>query len=111
MATPLSSTAIQVSWDIVPLIDQNSAINAYQILYHPLETFNGAIGVQIMIALEGPVILTSLEEFVAYNISIRAFSKFGVGPFSVNFTVSTLEDGEFLLGQAMVYVARFIILL
>ena len=103
MATPVSSTAIHVAWDIVPPIDQNGVITAYQILYYPLETFNGTIGTQMMTIYLSPVIITSLEEFVAYNISIRALNKLGVGPFSPNFTVSTLEDGEFFV--CLVYVS------
>ena len=38
-----SSTTIIVSWDIVPPIDQNGIITMYEVLYQPLETFEGAI--------------------------------------------------------------------
>ena len=37
--------------------------------------------------------LTGLEEFVEYNISVRAYTSQGPGPFSDNITQLTQEDG------------------
>jgi hypothetical protein len=43
------------------------------------------------------VVLMGLEEFVDYNISVRAFTNVGVGPYSVGIVEMTNKDGEFHL--------------
>ena len=58
-----------VTWDMVPPMDQNGVITMYEVLYEPLETFNGAImsntttvdGMTLTAVLEG------LKEFVDYT--------------------------------------------
>ena len=40
------------------------------------------------------VILMDLEEFFDYNISVRAFTSAGVGPYSDEVTATTFEDGK-----------------
>ena len=37
---------------------------------------------------------TDLEEFVNYNISVRAYTSVGPGPYSDPVTARTLEDGN-----------------
>ncbi len=63
-----------MNWDPVPQIDQNGII-LYEVRYDPLETFGGQIatgyenttsGSELMITLE------DLQEYVEYNISVRA---------------------------------------
>lgn len=38
------------------------------------------------------IILSELEEFVQYNVSVRAYSSVGPGPYSVHITEETLDD-------------------
>ena len=92
-----------MTWDPVPLIDQNGIITVYEVLYQPQETFNGAID-----ALERNVSgtltsvdLTDLQEFVTYTISVRAFTSVGEGPYSGQETVTTFEDSELNIIQAL----------
>lgn len=73
----------------------------YQVLYRPLETFNGAIGPQAFTVSDNSGVLTNLEEFVSYNISIRAYTRIGVGPFSPDITIVTPEDGEWYQGTTL----------
>ena len=85
-----------VTWDVVPPIDQNGVITMYEVLYEPVETFNGSImtntttvdGMTLTAVLEG------LEEYVNYTISVRAYTSAGEGPYSDGVTVLTLEDGK-----------------
>ena len=88
----LSSTEILVSWDMVPAIDQNGIITMYEVQYKPLETFGGQIQTETVnvAAPEMSVNLTNLQEFVNYDISVRAFTSVGEGPYS---TVLTQEAG------------------
>ena len=83
-------------WDIVPLIDQNGIITIYEVMYQPLETFNGKISTQTMniSGTEMLVFLIELQEFVNYTISVRAYTSVGAGPYSDEVTVMTLEDSK-----------------
>ena len=96
-ATAVSSTEIEVLWDEVPAIDQNGEITMYEILFVPLETFGGQITSDTVNTSNGSVmmmVLTGLEEYVEYNISVRAYTSAGPGPYSDPVTETTLEDGE-----------------
>ena len=91
----LSSTTIEVTWGIVPPIDQNGIITMYEVLYQPLETFGGAIGpmTRNVSGTEMSVVLMDLQEFVSYNITVRAYTSVGEGPYSTEISVATLQDG------------------
>ena len=94
--TSLSPTEIIVTWYIVPPIDQNGVITMYEVLYQPLETFGGAIGpsAEIVMAPVMSALLTQLEEYVLYNISVRAFTASGPGVYATTAQQRTLEYGE-----------------
>ena len=96
IATVLSSTEILVNWDSVPSVYQNGIITMYEVLYQPLETFGGAIQTlsRNLSGTEMSVVLTDLEEFVYYNISVRAYTSVGEGPYSDDVTVRTNENGK-----------------
>ncbi len=94
-AAASSSTTIVVTWDIVPPIDQNGIITMYEVLYQPLETFDGAISSHSLItsSVVMMVVLQDLEEYVSYTISVRAYTNVGAGNYSSGIIISTLEDG------------------
>ncbi len=84
-------------WEDVPEIDENGVIIAFEILYIPLETFNGRLVPELVntSASNQSVTLNNLEEYVLYNISVRAYTSVGAGPFSVFITESTSENSKF----------------
>lgn len=92
MAT--SPTSILVTWENVSLIDQNGDIIDYEVEYRPLETFGGAIRVQFVNTSLLSYQLIDLEQFVDYNISVRAYTSVGPGPYSDPITEQTLQDGK-----------------
>ena len=94
MITAQSSTVMLVTWDMVPPIDQNGIITVYQVNYRPLQTFGGVIGAETVNVTGLTAILTDLEEAIEYNISVRAYTRVGVGPHSENLINMTLTDGE-----------------
>ena len=94
MAT--SPTSISVTWEEVPLIDQNGDIIGYEVRYRPLETFGGAIGVELLNTSLLSYELVNLEQFVDYNISVRAYTSVGPGPYSDPITEQTPQDGKHL---------------
>ena len=94
----LSSTEIQVSWEEVPAIDQNGIITVYEVQYEPLETF-GVLVIQTINITANTTTknLTGLEEYVDYDITVRAYTSVGPGPYSdPPITERTMEDCKFI---------------
>ena len=91
----LSSTEIRVSWSEVPEIDRNGIITMYEVKYEPLMTF-GVLTPATVNTTNLTIIVGGLEEDVEYNISVRAYTSVGPGPYSEEITDRTFEDGELL---------------
>ena len=85
-----------VSWEVIPPVDRNGIIVSYEVLYVPLETFSGSIGSMMVTtsSMELSAELVGLEEYVNYEISVRAYTRVGAGPYSDPIINQTLEDGE-----------------
>ena len=113
-ATTLSSTTIQVTWEAVPAIAQNGIIISYEVLYVPLITFNGTLQSMFLNSSNGQElseILIELEEFVEYNISLRAYTSAGGGPFSEAVANRTFEDGKaFILYSLLILIVSLLII-
>ncbi len=92
----VSSTSIGVKWEDVREKDENGVIIAFEIFYIPLDTFNGRLVPELVntSASNRNVTLNNLEEYVFYNISVRAYTSVGAGPFSLFITQITLEDSK-----------------
>ena len=88
----LSSTEILVTWERILPIDENGEIISYEVEYVPLETFDMEISTNTSNMTSLNITLTDLEEDVEYNISVRAFTSAGPGPYSDTVTNRTLED-------------------
>ena len=84
-----SSTEILVTWNEVPLIDQNG-------LYEPWSIFNDQMTIRVMTvnvtATELSTLLVDLQESVSYCIAVRAYTSVGPGPYSDSVREKTLED-------------------
>ena len=92
-ATAISSTEIMVTWDEIPGLDQNGNITDYEVQIEPLD-FPANISVDLLNTTGLQENATNLEEFVNYNISVRAYTSVGPGPYSDPVTVRTFEDGN-----------------
>ena len=90
----LFSTSINVSWEEIPFIRRNGIVILYEILYEPQETFGGFIGPETMNTTNLYVILIGLQEYVDYNIFVRASTRVGFGPYSQQITNQTFQDSE-----------------
>ena len=82
-----------MSWNEVPELDQNGNIIAYEVQLEPLD-FRVNISVDLVNATNLQERATDLEEFVSYNIIVRAYTSVGPGPYSDPVIVRTLEDGN-----------------
>ena len=94
-ATAISSTEMMVTWGEVPPIDQNGIITIYEVQYEPLQ-FMESLSTLVTNTTDMAVNLTNLQEYVEYNISVRAYTFIGFGPFSTEITERTFEDGKYL---------------
>ncbi len=83
-------------WRDVQEIDRNGVIVAYEVLYVPLNQFNGVLvqGVVSVSASNRSTVLRGLEEYVQYNITVRARTSVGPGSYSTPITERTLQDGR-----------------
>ncbi len=94
---PSVPRSLSVSWGEVPRALRNGFITQYDIRYEPLETYDGNIGTRSITVHEDEgreVALLDLEEDTQYNVSIRAYTVVGEGPFSEQVTGRTSEGGE-----------------
>ena len=81
-ALNVSSTAILVTWTEVNARDRNGIIITYEVDYQPANRFNDSDIVDIMNTTNTSIVLQNLHEFVQYNITVRAYTSIGPGPFS-----------------------------
>ena len=82
-----------VTWDEIPSLDQNGIIIDYEVEIQPLD-FPADISADQFTTTNLSILVTGLEEYVNYNISVRAYTSVGSGPYSVPVTERTLEDGN-----------------
>ena len=73
-------------------INQNGIIIMYEVMYVPLEEFGVA---DTRNTSNRTIVLEGLEESVEYNITVRAFTSVGPGPFSASVISRPREDGEY----------------
>ena len=95
-ATTLSSIEIQVSWTEVSEIHQNGIINFFEVMYEPLMTFDVLTALTVN-TTNLSITLMNLEEYVEYNISVRAYTSVGSGPYSVGIVWRTFEAGVHII--------------
>ena len=90
----MSSTEIMVTWDEIPGLDQNGIIIDYEVQIEQLD-FPADIFVDLLNTTSLSILVIGLEEYVNYNISVRAYTSVGPGPYSDPVTERTLEDGNY----------------
>ena len=94
-ANAASSTEIIVTWEEVLPIDQNGIITNYEVQYEPLQ-FMESLDTMFVNTTNMTVNLTNLQEYVEYNISVRAYTIICPGPYSDPMTERTLEDRKLI---------------
>ena len=80
-----------VNWEEVPAIDENGIIINYEVEFEPLE-FTETLTTSSVNTTNLTVVINGLQEYVQYNISVRAYTSVGPGPYSDPVTERTLED-------------------
>ena len=87
---------MNVSWQPVPAIDHNGIITQYTVDFDPVQTFGGQLTNESMVvdASESYVILVGLQEYVEYDVRVRASTVAGDGPDSPTVQQRTLDAGK-----------------
>ena len=88
----LSPMEVVVSWLEVDPVQQNGIITVYEVDYQPLTDF-GSEDVTRVNTTNTTIVLMDLHESVQYNITVRAFTSVGGGPFSNPVASVTHEAG------------------
>ena len=95
-ATTLNSTMINVSWTTFPEIDYNGILTEYEVQYNqsvsdrPLFPPSDTVFVP---ANTTTVILTELGPLVEYNITVRALTIIGPGPYNPEHATAQTDPG------------------
>ncbi len=90
-----SATAISVTWNMVPDIDQNGVITLYEVSYQPMEVYNNTVLLQNTTDLSRSLSLTGLHEYANYCVQVRAYTSVGPGNYSTEEFARTLEAGTY----------------
>ena len=91
-AQAMSSTSIIAHWSEIPFIHQNGIITTYEVFYEPLDSYDGQLEGRILNVTTLSIVLTGVEEFTEYNISVRAYTVKGAGPYIDNVIIQTFQD-------------------
>ena len=87
----------------------NGNISSYDIQYRGISSVNAVSSnfsqVQMLSVASTMALLQDLVPFSVYNISVRASTGAGPGPFSAEISVRTLEDGE----CSVVYICKYVV--
>ena len=73
----------------------------YEVHYNPLETFDGQIFTETTNTSLMCTDVTGLQEYVEYNISVRAYTSEGSGPYSDPATERTDTDSKREVGMIL----------
>jgi len=87
-----SSTSIWVQWGVVPPGDQNGVILSYTVTYRALP--DGSPQIKVVSAPTTQAILTRLNKYTWYNITVFASTVKGDGNVSKAIVVITDEDSK-----------------
>ena len=90
VATSLSSTSVELSWNPPPTDQQNGIITDYYINMTEVET---GVTVQLTVTGATSLLIDTLHPYYVYNFFISAATVVGQGPYSTLFSIQTPEDG------------------
>ena len=89
-SSDVTSTSAVISWGPPPYEDQNGVIISYTISVSVQET-----GESVVYTTSDPTLeLAGLMIYTTYGIEIAASTSVGQGPFTQEFNVTTLEEGN-----------------
>ena len=80
-----------MTWEEVLAINENGIIINYEVQFQPLE-FTETLTTSSVNTTNLMIVIRSLQKYVEYDISVRAYTSVGPGPYSDPVIERTLED-------------------
>ena len=98
----MNNTAIRVDWTVPIIDDLDGNLTRYEVVYHGFVIDTGErVETIVTSSLDNQsIILSNLEDYTVYFVSVRASTVIGFGP-AVTGTVRTLEAGLFRMSQCV----------
>ena len=84
-AFDLTLTSAMVMFEPFSAIDENGVLTTYEVLFEPTPAAGQDVGDDVLANVtvtEFSVIVEGLAENVLYNVTVRAYTAVGAGPFS-----------------------------
>ena len=97
VASDITQTSAMVMFEAFPVIHENGILIAYEILFEPTPAVGQDVGgdvLQNVTVTEFSTIVEGLAENVLYNVTVRAYTAVGPGPFSNPVQIMTNETGK-----------------
>ena len=91
----ISNSSILVTWSTLSPIELNGNLANYTVRYQ-VSSSSDNFETRVAAAGTNTFIITGLQIYTNYSVSVRAASQVGPGPYSSASTVQTEEGGEFL---------------
>ena len=95
----ISSTALTISWDQIPVEHRNGIINQYIIQYRESENFATDTNIWRNSTIDATSLnanITDLNYYTWYDIQVSGVNVAGIGKYSKILVVQTDADGKFL---------------
>lgn len=99
-----SSSEIIVYWEEVPAISRNGIILFFEVLFCSTFDCSKTQSHNTTDAMTFTLVLTNLEEFTAYNVTLRAYTQVGAGESAPALVVTTLLDGMFVIANVIIII-------
>ena len=84
-----------MTWSTPSLVELNGNLANYTVRYR-VTSSSDIYETKVVPAGTNTLIITGLQIYTNYSVSVRAASQVGPGPYSSDSTVQTEEGGEFL---------------
>ena len=92
-AIAFEPTSVNVTWEEIPDITGDGIFIAYEVRYvWPLDNGQTGVGNRNTSGVTNHLVLNMLQECVQYNISVRAYTSQGPGPYSTAVVDSSLNS-------------------
>jgi hypothetical protein len=97
MVMPVSSTALEVTWEKLQENDTNGNITGYRVCYATQQlSRNSCPKFKDVLGVENTTFnLTGLNEATSYFVAVQAGTRAGFGPNENNLTNTTLEASKY----------------
>ena len=85
---------MRIDWKQVNAIDRNGNITHYEVQFTQTKFNESMMRTAVTSGDVFSLVLTNLEEFVMYTVTVRAYTVVGAGPYSINSSSNTTAEAS-----------------